>query len=139
MPYVLIGDAAYPLLNWLINEYRIEQTPEQVSFNLYLHKARIVVEHAFGRLKARWRILCKRSELDVYFMPEVILACCILHNFVEIMKDPFVERWMNDVQNEDLQFPQPDREFVRGDENGAEVRERMRTYLELHYPLLMRG
>ncbi|XP_037960503.1 protein ANTAGONIST OF LIKE HETEROCHROMATIN PROTEIN 1-like [Teleopsis dalmanni] len=85
LPYYIIGDAAYPLCNWIMKNYRDELTVEETSFNLYLNQARIVVEQAFGRLKGRSRILYKKSDLDVYNMPHVIIACGILYNFVSLI------------------------------------------------------
>lgn len=44
-------------------------------------KARVAIEHTFGSLKGRWRIL---KYIDVYSISKVtdiITACCILHNF----------------------------------------------------------
>ena len=55
-------------------------TPEQQTFNSQLSHARVRVEHAFGRLKGRWR--CLRTKLGIHIrdVPEVIGACCVLHN-----------------------------------------------------------
>lgn len=53
VPYIIIGDPAYPLLPWLIKGYPGAVTVEQDSFNVYLNSARVVVEMAFGRLRGR--------------------------------------------------------------------------------------
>ena len=58
-------------------------------FQLSLSSSRIVVENAFGRLKARWRKLCKRNDMDIDNVPNVIAACCILHNICEKNGDAF--------------------------------------------------
>lgn len=64
---MLAGDPAYPLLPWLIKGYTGALTPEQESFNIYLLFAR----NAFGRLKARWRVLLNRAGISNKFMPSV--------------------------------------------------------------------
>jgi hypothetical protein len=53
-------------------------------FNKKHSRTRIIVEHAFGRLKNRWRVLldvlhCKKMEYAI----DTILACCVLHNICE--------------------------------------------------------
>ena len=54
---VLLGDPAYPLLHWMMKAFpdNGRLSCEQKLFNYRLSKARIVVEHSYGRLKGRWR------------------------------------------------------------------------------------
>ena len=61
------------------------------NLNYHLSRARIVVENAYGRLKARWRRLCKSNDMNIQNVPTVITACCILHNVCEVHGDCFNE------------------------------------------------
>jgi len=94
----LIGDSAYPMNAWLLKPFTFNSnlTAEQKHFNYRLSKARIVVENAFGRLKARWRRLMKRNDMDIEHIPTVITACCILHNICEIHGEYFNDTWLTD-------------------------------------------
>ncbi|KAK0154265.1 Protein ALP1-like [Merluccius polli] len=83
--YCLIGDGGYPCLSYpitLMTPYRQPLRNQlQAAYNSRLTKARGVVERAFGILKTRWRaVFLKVLEVDVLFVPEVILCCTILHN-----------------------------------------------------------
>ena len=58
-----------------------------------LRSARNQIECAFGRLKARWRILNRAMDIHVKHVPSVILACFVLHNYYEkqnVSVDPVV-------------------------------------------------
>ena len=92
----LIGDSAYPLLPFLIKpfSFSLSLTSRQKKCNYRLSRARVVVEIAFGRLKARWRRLAKKIDMLIDNVPHIIAACCVLHNLCEIHGDTFNEEWL---------------------------------------------
>ena len=102
-PYI-IGDSAYPLLTWLMKPFphNSSLTTEQRQYNYRICRARIVVKNCFGRLKTRWRRLLKRLDADVDNIPNIITACCVLHNMCEVHGESFVDSWMEDVSNDSL-------------------------------------
>ena len=54
----------YPLLPWLMKAFPDtgNSSRQQKIFNYRLSKARVVVEHSYGKLKGRWRCLLKRLD-----------------------------------------------------------------------------
>lgn len=93
MPLVILGDAAYPLLLWLMKPFPDNRglTPDQVSFNHRQSQARMVVERAFGRLKGRWRCLLKLQDHHISLVSQVTAACCVLHNLCEEQNEEYNE------------------------------------------------
>lgn len=79
--YYIYGDAAYPLLPWLMTGYRHRPTPDQELFNHHGSKARIVVEAAFGKLKGQWRCLTVglRTRSPTQWK-DTTITCICLHN-----------------------------------------------------------
>lgn len=126
MPYLIIGDAAYPLKPWLIKNFPFTSgiTREQDSFNAYLNKGRVVVEMAFGRLKGRWRRLTKKIDVNVAYASQIIAAACTLHNIVEFNKENFPEQWLEVVRSGAATYPQPDLQQVRPENTNETDRDR---------------
>ena len=67
VPLYLIGDSAYPIQTWLMKPFQHcgVFSREQKAYNYRLSRARIVVENAYGRLKAQWRRLMKRNDMHL--------------------------------------------------------------------------
>lgn len=104
VPIFLVGDSAYPLSTWLMKPFphNSNLTSDQKTFNYVLSGARVVVENAFGRLKARWRRLSKRNDMNIHNVPCIVTACCILHNVCEVHGVTFNDTWLpdrNDINN----------------------------------------
>jgi len=66
-------------------------TDQQKTFNYGLSRARVVVEIAFGRLKACWRRLSKQIDMHIDNTPHVITACCVLQMSVKCMGIPLMK------------------------------------------------
>ncbi|CAM4649237.1 unnamed protein product [Lepidochelys kempii] len=64
MPIVILGDSAYPLMPWLMKPYTGTLDSSQELFKYRLSKCRMVVECAFGCLKAHWRSLLTQLDLS---------------------------------------------------------------------------
>ena len=93
-PY-LVGEFTFALSKSMMKCYGNEKlTPHQFTFNYRVICTRCVVEPAFGRLKARFRVLTKNNFVDPNFATEVALTCCALHNVCERWLCRFEERWL---------------------------------------------
>lgn len=98
--YYLLGDSAYPCLQYLIVPYRDNGhlTRAQRNFNQRLSSCRSIVENAFGCLKQRFRQLYHFKLRDIIRMVRVIHACCVLHNIanakdIELFEEPIDDNY----------------------------------------------
>lgn len=86
LPYVIIGDEAFPLKNYLLRPYPGPQMYNDVKkkiFNERLSRARKVVEDAFGQLTAKFRIYCRRLKSLPENADKIVMTTCILHNYIK--------------------------------------------------------
>lgn len=94
VPFLILGDPAYPLKNWLMKSYPggpLSLPLNKQNFNAYLTQSRITVEQTFAALKVRWRVCHKQMDYHYLNMPKVITSCCILHNICEKENFPLPE------------------------------------------------
>ena len=83
LPYVAVGDEAFPLHRNIMRPYPGKRlTHEEHVFNYRLSRARRIVENAFGILAARWRVFHTKMEINTTLVVDVIKASCVLHNLI---------------------------------------------------------
>uniref|UniRef100_A0A3P9P161 DDE Tnp4 domain-containing protein n=1 Tax=Poecilia reticulata TaxID=8081 RepID=A0A3P9P161_POERE len=73
--------------------HTVRLTTEQQKFNSKLSRARVGVEHAFGRLKGRWRCLLQKNECDMELAKVIVTTCCALHTICENHGEIYDNTW----------------------------------------------
>lgn len=113
MPYVLVGDEAFPLKENLMRPYpgkNIKKSKKQNLtaearrkriYNYRLSRARRVVENAFGILVQKWRIFKVPINAKVTVVELIIKACVCLHNFLLDRKYDYYSN-IGTIKNVDL-------------------------------------
>jgi len=135
IPTLLVGDSAYPIQSWLMKPFAHSLTlsREQKHFNYTLSRARVVVEIAFGRLKARWRRLSKRMDIHIDNVPHIVTACCVLHNCCEVHGDSFNEDWLQQDDDDSIEtdIPHDDHHYSSSSSSreGVAIRNVLVEYL----------
>lgn len=131
VPLFLVGDSAYPLQTWLMKPFPHGSvtTRQERTYNYRISRARIVVECAFGRLKGRWRRLMKKNDMDINNVPQVIVACCVLHNICEIHGDSFEDGWLMEDENS-LQQPTSPAVADGGQNHAKQIRDALLQHFQ---------
>lgn len=84
LPYVFVADDAFQLRVDMIKPFRLASLTDDDTkiYNYRLSRARRIVENAFGILSARFRIFRTDINMDPKKIESVVMACCVLHNFL---------------------------------------------------------
>ena len=83
MPFVILGDEAYPLKTYLTKPFaRKDLSCEERVVNYRLSRARRCVECAVGILTAKWRLLNKARETNVNRTERTARCSCLLRNII---------------------------------------------------------
>jgi hypothetical protein len=88
---LLLGDSGYPLSPFLMIPYpHPPNCRERGRFNRALCRARCTVERCIGILKRRWPCLSKKLRCKHDKVPDVIVACAVLHNLCIELNQPLL-------------------------------------------------
>ena len=109
----MIGDSAFQLKPWLITPFRNSEMGDdgpgltgatKRHFNKTLSSARVVVEHAFGVLKARFRRLTYLETKSVRRAVNITCAACVLHNMCVCCDDDWEEMGVGAADEEEQEI-----------------------------------
>ncbi len=104
-------------------------------FGYRLSSARMVVECAFGRLKARFGVLRKPIDMCLPNTVYVIMSCFILHNFCEaegenigIEKETAARKYEREFEHSAVQIQNP--VMHNNESGGKKIRTIFMKYFE---------
>lgn len=136
VPVVLIGDSAFRLSSYMMKPFPYDvNNPQEKLFNLKLSSARIVVENAFGHLKARFRKIGRGLEVHIENTSIIIQACCILHNICNNNNDQINKLWLTEQQNNSNTRHQPHTPSSSASDSGIVIRKAIMNYLCMYFIL----
>ena len=121
--FMLIGGLITPYrgVRYHLKEYSKRNPPQNHKelFNLRHASLRNAIERTFGVLKKRFGIISSAAEpfYNIKVQKRIIVACCILHNFLmnadpptkELMREVDDEIAAQDESNDENRFPRVDR------------------------------
>uniref|UniRef100_W8BUL8 DDE Tnp4 domain-containing protein n=3 Tax=Ceratitis capitata TaxID=7213 RepID=W8BUL8_CERCA len=102
--FVITSDTSYPLKKWLMHKYIYPVEPHEFDFNEAIDNVLVFKNRALIRFFSRWRILNYIGDIDVPTMEKIVLACCILHNLLEVNEEKFDENWSKNLDLENIEF-----------------------------------
>lgn len=83
LPHVFLGDDAFGLAKNIMCPYVGKQlTHVKKVFNYRLSRARRYIECTFGIMANKWRVFQRPLNVAIDFADLIVLACCVLHNYV---------------------------------------------------------
>lgn len=89
--FVFVADDAFALHENVLKPFPLRNlTKEQRIYNYRLSRARRVVENTFGIMANRFRIFLTTINLAIYKVNNLVLCCCILHNFLRRHADKYI-------------------------------------------------
>ena len=80
--YCLVGDCGFPNGNDIITPFRNPSTRQELSYNKWHKKMRVVVECVFGTWKRKFAILRDGIRVKPRRAADIIIACAVLHNMM---------------------------------------------------------
>lgn len=106
MPYVLVGDEAFQLTEFLLRPYpgKGGLNDDRNVFNYRLSRARRTIENTFGIIVSQWRILKRPMNSNIDKTMNIVQAIVCLHNWIrkrdinvnEYVSESMVDRYTSD-------------------------------------------
>jgi len=81
LSFLIVGDKASPLKKYYPGVSALNDESKQI-YNYRLSRARQVVENAFSILTQKFRLFYGRIQLSTENADKLILAVCVLHNYL---------------------------------------------------------
>lgn len=103
LPFIIVGDEAFPLLPNLLKPYPRSRAldVDELVFNYRLSRARLVIENSFGILTSKWRIFSRTIIAKLENIENIVKATICLHNLIIKKRNCYltpnlVDRELND-------------------------------------------
>ena len=95
------------------------------------------IESAFGRLKARWRILTRPVDLKLDITPQVIYSCFVLHNYCQTKSSctldvDEVKQYTENRKRDEVNEP-PDPIYSSNTSEGENIRGILTEYIDQNF------
>ena len=109
----------------------VGSTVQEQFFGHHLSPARMVIECAFGRLKARFGTIRRELDINMDGLLNVIHSCFVLHNFCEVNSEKIVEDIVQNAICDDQDFqPSVLRNRCCNESQGKRVRDTFKQYFD---------
>ena len=131
LPYVFVGDKAFPLAENLMRPYprrSVTDNHENKMFNYRLSRARQCVECAFGILASRFRVFRRPFEIKVESVVNVTKAACVLHNYLRGCKEACSNLDGTDAEMSTNQLLSLRNSNIRSTSNAFLIRQKFTQY-----------
>ena len=88
---ILLGDAGYPCLRYLLTPVNNPATAPQRAYNYAHSKGRTIIERVFGVMKRRFACLTKGLRLQLNTSKTVTVAVAVLYNISRMLNEPDID------------------------------------------------
>lgn len=104
---LLLGDSGYGLTPFLLTPFENPTAEEEKHYNKIHSKSRVAIEQTFGMVKRRFPILRYGVRTELSRVPQIIIACCVLHNIAITRQEPedFADDNVDDAQMDCADLP----------------------------------
>lgn len=99
---LLVGNAEYPCLPFLMTPVKNPVTDEQIAYNNIQSRTRIIVEKTYGVWKQRFPCLSRGLNNKLICSTTIVVACAVLYNLSLIFNDNLPEEDIPDNLNDVL-------------------------------------